>query len=140
MPHEEQARVRDRFAVAHFGSLAGVVLVVLVFFLVAEASLQKEIHVWLVPVDRLTTDTQIVLEYRANRGFSINFEPVTLADMETRLRRVYEDRRDKGIFIEADGSLRYGDLVAALDAAKGAGADPVVIVTPKLMKDLYPNH
>ncbi len=62
-----------------------------------------------------------MLEYTADRQISINHNPVTLPELETRLRDIFETRKDKTMFIAGDGSLRYGDIVAVVDAAKGAG-------------------
>jgi biopolymer transport protein ExbD len=46
--------------------------------------------------------------------------------------QVYEDRRDKTMFIMAGGSLRYRDIVQVIDSAKGADVDRVGIVTERM--------
>ena len=51
------------------------------------------------------------------------------AKLEGRLRTIFEERKDKTMFIAADGTLRYGDIVNVIDAAKGAGVEKVGIVT-----------
>jgi biopolymer transport protein ExbD len=38
------------------------------------------------------------------------------------------------MFIIGDGSLRYADIIAVIDAAKGAGVDKVGIVTEGMRK------
>ena len=50
------------------------------------------------------------------------------------LRKIYEERKDKTMFIAADGVLRYGDIVAVIDAAKGAGVEKVGIITEGMRK------
>jgi len=75
---------------------------------------------------------QIVVEYSAARRLSINRQDVTLAQLRGRLRDVFADRRDKTLYIMGDGALRYGEVVAVIDAAKGAGVDKVGIVTPAM--------
>jgi biopolymer transport protein ExbD len=45
------------------------------------------------------------------------------------LRNIFETRKDKTMFIAGDGSLRYGEIIAVIDAAKGAGIEKVGIVT-----------
>ena len=52
-----------------------------------------------------------------------------MAELETRLRNIFEQRQDKTMFIAAAGTLRYGEIVAVIDAAKGAGVEKVGIVT-----------
>ncbi len=70
-----------------------------------------------------------MIEYDADRQISINHQPVLIADLETTLRSVFETRVDKTLFITAAGTLRYGDVVDVIDAAKGAGVQRVGIVT-----------
>jgi biopolymer transport protein ExbD len=69
------------------------------------------------------------VEYQADRQLSINKQPVALAALESRLREIYSGRRDKTLYIVGAGSLRYGDIVAVVDAGKGAGVERVGIIT-----------
>jgi biopolymer transport protein ExbD len=73
--------------------------------------------------------SQIVLEYTGDKKISINKQDVTLPQLEERLRTIFEERKDKTMFIAADGALRYGDIINVIDAAKGAGVEKVGIVT-----------
>jgi biopolymer transport protein ExbD len=57
-----------------------------------------------------------------------------MGDLESRLRTIFDQRKDKTMFIAADGSLRYKDIVEVIDAAKGAGVDKVGIVTEGMRK------
>ena len=43
--------------------------------------------------------------------------------LEPRLREIYDTRRDKTLYILGAGTLRYGEIVNVIDAAKGAGVD-----------------
>jgi len=72
---------------------------------------------------------QIMVEYTADKKLSINRGPVELRDLEQRLRDIYRDRRDKTLYVSGAGSLRYGDIVAVIDAAKGAGVVRVGVIT-----------
>ena len=72
---------------------------------------------------------QIVLEYTADRRIAINKQDVSVVQLETRLRNIFEQRSDKTMFIVGDGSLKYKDIVDVIDAAKGAGVEKVGIVT-----------
>jgi biopolymer transport protein TolR len=73
--------------------------------------------------------SQIVLEYTADRRIAINKQDVTVAQLENRLRNIFEQRSDKTMFIVGDPSLKYRDIVDVIDAAKGAGVEKVGIVT-----------
>jgi biopolymer transport protein ExbD len=75
---------------------------------------------------------QIVLEYTHDKRVSINKQEVSLEALESRLKEVYRDRRDKTIYLMAAGSLRYGDIVQVIDSAKGAGVNRVGIVTERM--------
>ena len=50
-------------------------------------------------------------------------------DLEGRLRAVFDGRSDKTLFIIGAPTLRYGEIVSVVDAARGAGVTRVGIVT-----------
>ena len=72
---------------------------------------------------------QIVVNYTADKRLSINNSEVTIAQLEQRLRGIFEERQSKTMFIIGDGTLKYGEIMAVIDAAKGAGVEKVGIVT-----------
>ena len=53
----------------------------------------------------------------------------TIDELETRLRDMFETRRDKTLFIIGAAAVRYGEIMAVIDAAMGAGVEKVGIVT-----------
>jgi biopolymer transport protein ExbD len=54
----------------------------------------------------------------------------TIAEMEGALRDLYATRTDRTIFVRVDGEVSYGRAVAALDAARAAGAERIGLLSP----------
>ena len=109
-----------------------VLLVLLVTFLVALPLSRRTIDAQLpqpAPIGKPTPS--ISLTVRAAEGFLLNGE--SLRDgpaLVARLHEFYANRPDRTIFVGAEPGVRYAAVIAAMDAARGAGVR-IIGVTPK---------
>ena len=116
-----------------------VLLVLLVIFMVTLPLNQRGLDVNLPaetqqPKQADPTISQIVVNYTADKKLSINNRDVTLSELESTLRTIFEERQQKTMFIMGAGTLRYKDIIDVIDAAKGAGVEKVGIVTEGMRK------
>ena len=101
-----------------------VLLVLLIIFMAAVPSMRKSIDVQL--PDRSARPSvegspSIVLELDSEGRYSINGAPVAHDRLAAHLHAIYDARPEKVLFVKGNGKLKYGQIVAAMDVARGAG-------------------
>jgi len=117
--------------------LCDILLVLLIIFMVITPMAQKGIDVQLPetqPQDQQETQARvpnrgIVLTLESDKSLKLNQDPITRDMLEGRLRDLYQTRTDKTIFIRADKSVLYKEVLELIDVAKGAGIEVLGVMT-----------
>src|SRR6266513_3415502 len=104
-----KAEVPHASADMNVTQLIDVLLVLLVIFMSVVNLTQQGVDINLPAETKKTTDvtpdvSQIVLTYSADRRISVNKQDVTLPELGKRLRNIYEQRKDKKMFLMAAGT------------------------------------
>ena len=115
-----------------------VLLVLLIIFMMVIPMSRKAIDLQLPdptpdPTNSGPPPSQIVLEVLPGNVFKINSQPVAKADLARKLKEIYDPRPDKIIFVKGDPTVKYSDVINAMDVARGAGVK-VIATTPKDVK------
>ena len=118
-----------------------VLLVLLIIFMMVIPMARKAIDIQLpdpnpavAPANAVSQ--QIVLEVLPNGAFAVNKEPLNKDNLVKRLKEIYDPRPDKLIFIKGDPSVKYQDVIYAMDMARQAGV--IVIGVPPKDKSAAP--
>ena len=112
-----------------------VLLVLLIIFMAALPALRKSIDVQLpdpnpsVAPANAKSD-QIVLEVNPGGKYFINSQEVDSVGLPEKIRAIYDGRPDKIIFVKGNPQSKYGDVIHAMDVARGAGV-LIIGVPPK---------
>ncbi len=110
-----------------------VLLVLLVIFMLVTPVAQRGMDVALPAPDGPhppTTLQPVVLSLDEAGGLSVNRRPVpSEAELMALLRDTFQARADKTLLFQASGANPYGQVVAALDVARGAGVERIGILS-----------
>src|SRR5437867_5044083 len=111
-----------------------VLLVLLIIFMITLPLSRRDFDVQVPPEQqqqqkKQQQSDQIVLELTPDGGYAVNKQPTTLTQLDATLHQICDNRPQKLMFIKAAPNRRYGDVVAVMDVAHGAGVQ-VIGFTP----------
>jgi len=112
--------------------LVDVMLVLLVIFMVTAPILQQGVNINLpkVKAAALTGEEQQLVVAVNNSGqIFLNDAAIPLPELGPKLQAILKIRPDRQVFLRADQSVRYGEVMKVIAAVKGAGVERLGMVT-----------
>ena len=109
-----------------------VMLVLLIIFMVTAPLIQQGIDVQLPKTqsDGLTSkEERLVVTVKKNGKLFVQRAEVKIAELEKKMRLIFETRGNKEVFLRADKRVPYGKVAKALATLRRAGATRVGMVT-----------
>ena len=112
--------------------LVDVMLVLLVIFMVTAPILQQGVSVNLPRVEAGPiegTEDQLVVTITARDAVVLNDAPMTIPELQEKLRGILAERPDRKVFLRADTDVRYGQVMKVLSSIRQAGVQKLGMVT-----------
>jgi biopolymer transport protein TolR len=117
-----------------------VLLVLLIIFMITLPLSRRTFDVQVPPEQqpqkqtKQTASDQIVLELRVDGSYAINTQAVPFDQLDAKFHEYYDQRPAKLLFIKAAPNRKYGEIVQAMDIARGAGVQVIGFTPPEQAK------
>ncbi len=128
---------RGMMAQINVTPLVDVMLVLLVIFMVTAPMMQQGVQVNLPKADTKGMSAQedtVIVTVDTNGHTYINKDQVPSGDLRNRLSELFANRTKKEVFLKADSTVPYGEVVRAMAEIKGAGIERLGMVTEPAKK------
>jgi len=128
---------RGMMAQINVTPLVDVMLVLLVIFMVTAPMMQQGVQVNLPKADAKAispTEEAVVVTIDKGGKTFINKDEIPGGDLRARLSTMFVNRAKKEVFLKADSTVPYGEVVKAMAEIKGAGIERLGMVTEPSQK------
>lgn len=115
--------------------LVDVMLVLLIIFMVTAPMLMQGVEVNLPKTTTKNIKTKeepLMLTVNKEKEIFIEKHRITLDNLEIKIQKIFENRRDKEILLRADKEVPYGFVIKVIAKVKQAGIDKLGMVTEPL--------
>lgn len=110
-----------------------IMLVLLIIFMVTAPLLQQGIDVSLPTTKSLgvaaPSEDPFILTIRKNKQIYLGTKTVPIKDLTSKLKAIFQNRKDKQIYIQADKSVPYEIVAKTLAEIKSSGLAQVSLIT-----------
>jgi biopolymer transport protein ExbD len=113
-------------------SMIDVMMSLLIIFLVIQPAMRKGLDLQVPTTDAAAgaqaPPDRLVLEVQPGPRFVLNAIPIPAERLGAGLREVFSSRARRVLFVKGGAGVRYADVLAAVDSARGAGVSVVGLV------------
>ncbi len=117
--------------------LVDVMLVLLIIFMVTAPMMMQGVNVNLPKTTTKyikTKDEPLVLSINKKREVFLENRRIDTETLEIKIRKIFENRREKEILLRADKDVPYGFVIKVVASVKRAGVNKLGMVTEPLEK------
>ena len=115
--------------------LVDVMLVLLIIFMVAAPMMMQGVDVNLPKTTTKnikTADEPLMLTVNKKKEIFLENHPVKLDRLELKIKKIFENRREKEVLLRADKDVPYGFVIDVMARVKNAGISKLGMVTEPL--------
>lgn len=123
---------KRRKVIINITSLIDVMFLLLIFFMVSSTFIEQPGMKLELPESKSATVEQIkelVLEITAEQQMLLNQDPVSIENLESRIKQLLPNLAEKSLVLKADRVVPHGMVVKVMDIAKLSGIEKLVIAT-----------
>lgn len=112
--------------------LVDVMLVLLIIFMVTAPMMMQGVEVNLPKTTTKymkTKEEPLIMTITKEKEIFLENNRMELQGLETKIAKIFENRRDKEVLLKADKDVPYGYVMQVISRVKGAGIDKLGMVT-----------